>query len=62
MGQLTSNVKIRRFQVRVCLLNSETPVLSSLTKCWCLASFSAGEESEGFLSGETDQSNKKCVL
>ena len=36
VGQVTSNMKIRRFQVKVRLLNSETPVLSSLTKCWCL--------------------------
>lgn len=58
-GQVICLMKISRFQVKVCILKSEIPVLSSLPKYLWLASLSAGEEREGFLSAETDQFNRR---
>ena len=53
-------MKIRKFQMKVCILNSETPVLSSRPASWQLTLCSAREESEGFLSGETDHFHSKA--
>lgn len=48
--------------MKVCKLNNETPVFSSLPKCWQLTLCSAREESGGILSGQTDQLNRKGFL